>query len=91
MVKGVSRRVIVVRSPDPRFFDEAIFIVKEDITFKGGISQEDFLREAQAVANGYLKDNVYKTRSKRRLSGPVLVAIGAGIATLAFGLISLLL
>ena len=30
MVKGISRRVIVVRSPDPRFFEQAIFLMKED-------------------------------------------------------------
>ena len=28
MVKGISRRVIVVDSPDPRVFDQAIFILR---------------------------------------------------------------
>ena len=28
MVKGISRRVVVVDSPDPRFFEQAIFIVR---------------------------------------------------------------
>ena len=31
MVKGISRRVIVVESPDPRVFDQAIFILRNDI------------------------------------------------------------
>ena len=30
MVKGISKQVIVVKSPDPRFFEQAIFIVRED-------------------------------------------------------------
>ena len=30
VVKGTARRVIVVRSPDPNVFEEAIFLVKED-------------------------------------------------------------
>ena len=29
VVKGVSRRVIVVDSPDPNIFEQAIFILKE--------------------------------------------------------------
>ena len=30
MVKGISRRVVVVDSPDQRFFEQAIFIVRND-------------------------------------------------------------
>ena len=30
MVKGISRQVIVVHSPDPKVFEQAIFIVRED-------------------------------------------------------------
>ena len=36
MVKGVSRRVIVVKSPDPKLFDQAIFLLKEDALEKDG-------------------------------------------------------
>ena len=39
MVKGISRRVIVVKSPDPRLFEEAIFIVKEEAFQRGGVSE----------------------------------------------------
>ena len=31
LVKGISRRVIVVDSPDPKLFEQAIFIVKNDV------------------------------------------------------------
>ena len=30
MIKGISRRVVVVKSPDPEIFDEAIFIVRDE-------------------------------------------------------------
>ena len=37
MVKGTSRRVIVVDSPDPKLFEQAIFIVRNDaFTQEGG-------------------------------------------------------
>ena len=42
MVKGVSKRVIVIKSPDRRIFDEAIFIVREDITSK--VTGDDILK-----------------------------------------------
>ena len=30
MVKGISRRVVVVESPDQRYFEQAIFIVRNE-------------------------------------------------------------
>lgn len=50
MVKGISKRVVVVKSPDSAIFEEAIFIVKED-----GAGGEDILKEAGKVAERYLK------------------------------------
>ena len=29
MVKGISKQVIVVHSPDPKLFEQAIFILKK--------------------------------------------------------------
>ena len=37
MVKGISRRVVVVDSPDQRFFEQAIFVVRNDAV--GGVEQ----------------------------------------------------
>ena len=36
MVKGITRQVILVKSPDPKLFEEAIFIVKEEALARGG-------------------------------------------------------
>ena len=35
MVKGVSRQVIVVHSPYPKLFDQAIFILKNEAVEQG--------------------------------------------------------
>ena len=53
LVKGVSRQVIVVKAPDPRFFEQAIFILKED-AFGRGVTADDVLQEARRVADGYI-------------------------------------
>ena len=40
MVKGISRRVVVVDSPDQRFFEQAIFIVRNDAAGEGVTARE---------------------------------------------------
>ena len=46
MVKGISRQVIVVHAPDPKLFEQAIFILKEDAIGEG-ITDEALLKEAK--------------------------------------------
>ena len=53
MVKGTSRRVIVVDSPDPKLFEQAIFIVRNDAFSKDGITAQQLLGEACRIAKGY--------------------------------------
>ena len=50
VVKGISKRVIVVKSPDPKVFEQAIFIIREDFAGQSGISEKDVLRQARAAA-----------------------------------------
>ena len=52
MVKGISRRVVVVDSPDQRFFEQAIFIVRNDAAGEGVTSRE-LVEEARRVARNY--------------------------------------
>ena len=75
LVKGVSRRVIVIKSPDPHMFEEAIFIVKEDALHKG-VTQEEIIREAQDVANNYVKKHVTKSRIPS-MPAPLFAVFGA--------------
>lgn len=48
MVKGVSRRVVVVRPQKGDMFEQAIFIVRDGPS--EGRSAEDILREACSIA-----------------------------------------
>ena len=80
LVKGISKRVIVIKSPDPRLFEEAIFIVKEDALHKG-VTQNTILKEARDVANHYVRSHRGKG-SGRILSSLLYVLAGAGSATL---------
>ena len=48
MVKGISRQVIVVHSPDPKLFEQAIFILKDNAVSEG-VSDEALIKEARQV------------------------------------------
>ena len=49
MVKGISKQVIVVNSPDPQLFEQAIFILNEDAVGREGITEELLLKEAKGL------------------------------------------
>ena len=58
MVKGISRQVIVVQAPEPKLFDQAIFILRDDMG--EGITDEALLKEAQRAIQG--SDKSSRTR-----------------------------
>ena len=89
MVKGVSRQVIVVKSPDPRLFEQAIFILKEDI-FHRGVDADAVVQEARRVADGYVRRNARLSRKLRTIPAPAYAAAGALAATVFWGLAMLL-
>ena len=81
MVKGITRQVILVKSPDPKLFEEAIFIVKEEAVNREGVTQEQLLRQARRAADGYLKGNRIKRGVLERFCGPIWAAAGAAAAS----------
>lgn len=92
MVKGTSKRVVVIKSPDPKVFEEAIFIVREDYLSEGGVSAKDIVKEAQRVARMYSRSTEGRPRRRLldRLPAPAFAAAGAaatGIAWLAMRLV----
>lgn len=91
VVKGTARRIIVVKSPDPKVFEEAIFIVREDYMRSPGITQTRLLDEARQAANGYL-GNMRSKRTPKTRTG-LLIAIsslgGTGVAFAAMKLLGL--
>lgn len=50
MQKGLSRRVLVVKCTDERYFEEAIFILKKDACLEQGQHPDLFLYEAEQAA-----------------------------------------
>ena len=83
MVKGISRRVIVVDSPDPRMFEQAIFILHGD---GGGVSQQQLVHQAVRIAKNYAQTHPRQRRRRRWGSAPLWALAGA----LSIGLVWLL-
>ena len=82
MVKGTSRQVIVVQAPDPKLFEQAIFILK-DRAVEEGVTEEALLKEARQVIRGF-------DRLDNRHVRPVHCALWAGSGAAAMGLLWLL-
>ena len=61
MVKGVSRQIIMVDSPDPSMFEKAIFIIRDG---KDGAGYAELMKQAQSIAENYLRENVERRRKK---------------------------
>lgn len=75
MVKGVSKRVVVVRPDDSHFFEQAFFIVRE-----GRSATADALKEACALAARYHARHPSRVLPLRRYTAPqmILSAVGGG-------------
>ena len=97
MIKGCARRVIVVKSPDPKLFEEAIFILRDDLFKRGGafknpeLNAAQILREAKKVADNYMRNKTGKRRFRiSKFPAPAFAAAGAaatGVAWLALKLV----
>ena len=81
MVKGITRQVILVKSPDPKLFEEAIFLVKEEALAREGVSADQVLKEARQAADGYLKQGRAWSRRLDRIPGAAWGAVGAAAAS----------
>ena len=86
MVKGISRQVIVVPSPDPELFEQAIFILRDDAVAQG-ISDEVLMKQARRVIQGSGREG---KKYKLYLYGPVWACAGAVVTGAAWLLTALL-
>ena len=73
MVKGISRQVILVHSPDRKLFEQAIFILREDAR---EVTEEALLKEAERA--------IRWPDLKKRWLGPLWAAGGAAATGLAW-------
>ena len=88
MVKGISRRVVVLDSPDQRFFEQAIFIVRNDAGGEG-VTARELVEEARRVARGYTGGSRL-SRAWRELNPLVYTLIGAGSIGLVWLIVTLI-
>lgn len=82
MVKGISRQVIVVQGAEPKLFEQAIFILKDEAVGEG-ITDEALLKEAEDAIRGY-------DRSARKRHFYLYGAVWASGGALLTGLVWLL-
>ena len=85
MVKGISRQVIVVHSPDPKLFEQAIFILKENVTDQG-ITNEALMKEARKA----IRADQDGKKKALYLFGPVWACGGAMVTALVWLITSFL-
>ena len=81
MVKGISRQVIVVHAPEPKLFEQAIFILRENAVGEG-ITDEKLLKEAQEAIHS--EDSSYHKKRSFYLYGAVWAAGGALVTGIAW-------
>ena len=77
MVKGISRQVILIHSPEPKLFEQAIFILREDAE---PVTDEALMKEA----NRLIREGGGKKR--RHFLGPLWAAGGALLPGAVWGL-----
>ena len=84
MVKGITRQVILVKSPDPNLFEEAIFIVKEEALTREGVTADQVLQQARQAADGYLRRGRIEARGSQWIA-PMWGVGGAVISSIFWG------
>ena len=71
MVKGISRQIILIDSPDQKIFEQAIFILKDG---QQTVTDRALLQEAKSLLHGPMG-----LRKKSRLFGSLLWAVGGAM------------
>ncbi len=81
MVKGISRRVIVVDSPDPRIFEQAIFIIRNEAAAGGGgVTSQQLVDQAVRIAKNYARSHGGSAAAASRHMPPWLWSVLGGAA-----------
>ena len=89
MVKGVSRRVVVIDSPDEPLFEQAIFIVRNDAAGKG-VTSRALVEEARRVARKYTGNGPGRmSRLWQRYGVVVGVLLGAALIGMMWAAVSI--
>ena len=87
----MARRVVMIKSPDPKIFEEAIFIVREETGKRPGVTCEQLLKEAMDVAENYVRSQQCQKRPRPPLPWYLYTVLGGSIVGIAWTLTSILL
>ena len=79
--------MIVVPSPDPSIFEQAVFIVRDEYLRGSGRSQAELLRRARQAAGAYTAQKV--PRAKRRLRPAAILSLTALLVLLTLSVLTL--
>ena len=82
VVKGTNRNVIVVRSPDPQVFEEAIFVLREE--YLRGRRADQAMEEARRAAADYLRRQGAPEKKRIRWQGVLIGLLGALAAVVVY-------
>ena len=77
MVKGISKRAILVKALPNTIFEEAIFFLKED-AINDGVDADELIREAHSAAV-YYSEKGSKKISKKAIAATTFTALGASL------------
>ena len=83
MVKGISKQIILVKAPDTKLFEQAIFILREEALGEDGMTDRDILEEACKVADNYVRSKANPGKFIRKWHLDVLAYLAAGALAMA--------
>ena len=90
LVKGISRRVIVVESPDPHIFEQAIFILSNDAATNSGVTSQQLVDQAVRIAKSYARTHDDLPKSHFRVTPWLAALLGGAAISLVWLLVVLL-
>lgn len=83
MIKGAQKQMIVVRTGDSRYFDEAYFVLRREVKPRRG-TRDEMLKEANRILE---ESGIDLPRRKKLPRGPLLflagILCGVAVAVLA--------
>ncbi|MBQ7054367.1 MAG: translation initiation factor 2 [Oscillospiraceae bacterium] len=87
MVKGITKQVIVVKTPVSGMFEQAIFILGDNVADASSVDADGILSEACAIADDYVRTHcapVKKSTKALLLTALISSCVTLVLSCLAF-------